>query len=489
MVSILKDNLGDPDPSNDRLRQVWAFGYRHPTLLQRVAASIPFFYRRAPEFDLRTRIAPKPVLDLASPAQGMVPKILESLLQSAVLDPLGTPYRASTRAYRERTSEYRTMHVWRAVEALSNVPPGSEGLSPDEVARVQGRLILSNRLFGGWVSEHAAAVAWDKRQREAARQLGHNWELLRQRVEENGLYFQPLAAAPAGSQPEFAIVWMEQNSATPGDPAHFEGKFLSIADPYKDRRIAKWKGYSETWYFDAAGLRVDPGASGARPAHMIPLALYALDYPRVPLLLVDFRSSGKPKRREMALRFSDDLATGVLGFTGYGNLPYMAAKQSWFFVHGRHGAPTDRAARVRAYVQLRQALATELKLDPALRAELIARAQRLDFNPFDEDDTRETRTARAQYQALIQSSDRQFRALLDRERAHELAGSLHSPAALFGMRAASIASFGIYRHREPMTNENLAQLDTLRRSAWQQAQQETGLPPAQPASRPAAGGQ
>src|ERR1044071_2094794 len=39
LVSILRDTLGDADPENDRLRQVWMLTYTRPTAMQRVASA------------------------------------------------------------------------------------------------------------------------------------------------------------------------------------------------------------------------------------------------------------------------------------------------------------------------------------------------------------------------------------------------------------------------------------------------------------------
>ena len=44
MMSILRDTLGDLNSENDRLRYVWPLTYTRPTIKQRLAAAIPFFY-------------------------------------------------------------------------------------------------------------------------------------------------------------------------------------------------------------------------------------------------------------------------------------------------------------------------------------------------------------------------------------------------------------------------------------------------------------
>src|SRR5262245_31614582 len=47
VVSILRDTLGDDDPANDRIRDIWVLNYATPSLSQRLKASLPFFYRKS----------------------------------------------------------------------------------------------------------------------------------------------------------------------------------------------------------------------------------------------------------------------------------------------------------------------------------------------------------------------------------------------------------------------------------------------------------
>src|SRR5690242_2991810 len=66
LVSILRDNLGDQNSENDRLRYVWPLTYTRPTTKQRLAAAIPFFYTRVGNKDGASK-TPPPALDLAAP--------------------------------------------------------------------------------------------------------------------------------------------------------------------------------------------------------------------------------------------------------------------------------------------------------------------------------------------------------------------------------------------------------------------------------------
>ena len=43
LLTILRDTLGDSDPTNDRLRYAWMLTFTDPTLTQKVAAAVPFF--------------------------------------------------------------------------------------------------------------------------------------------------------------------------------------------------------------------------------------------------------------------------------------------------------------------------------------------------------------------------------------------------------------------------------------------------------------
>ena len=107
LVSILRDTLGDNLSENNRLRYVWPLTYTRPTTKQRLAAAIPFFYTRVGNNEKLTK-TPPPALDLASPESEVWDKIFWAALQNILLDPYGTPIKASTSSYRrniERLSQ------------------------------------------------------------------------------------------------------------------------------------------------------------------------------------------------------------------------------------------------------------------------------------------------------------------------------------------------------------------------------------------------
>ena len=67
LVSILKDTLGDQNSDNDRLRYVWPLTYTRPTMKQRVAAAIPFFYTRIENKTTASKSPPPAAFDFAAP--------------------------------------------------------------------------------------------------------------------------------------------------------------------------------------------------------------------------------------------------------------------------------------------------------------------------------------------------------------------------------------------------------------------------------------
>jgi hypothetical protein len=71
------------------------------------------------------------------------------------------------------------------------------------------------------------------------------------------------------------------------------------------------------------------------------------------------------------------------------------------FVHGRHGGATNRSARRRAFVSVRNAIGSDLNLDSKLRMELLGRIEKIDVNPIERPWDQEIRDSWRQYDALI----------------------------------------------------------------------------------------
>jgi hypothetical protein len=186
---------------------------------------------------------------------------------------------------------------------------------------------------------------------------------------------------------------------------------------------------------------------------MIPLALYALDYPKVPLLLVDFRNTSAPKRREMIRHAATDTISGILGISKFGNWPFMAGSFAFEFVRTRHGAAMNRMARLRAYSEARQWMALDTSIDPGLRQELQKRLEEVGVNPIEESVFDEADIARRQYAALLRyaADPRGLPARIAHDRTTELTAYHHSMKSRIGIRAAEAVTLGAYMHREKET--------------------------------------
>ncbi len=466
LLAVLRDTLADADPANDRLRQVWVFTYAAPSPAQRIAGGVPFFYHRSGLDSGSSTKPPRPVLDMARPAHALWSGIAFSAVQAKVFDPIGALSRLTTRSYGGNLGEYRRTHVTEVLNILARNPPQVTGaLTPAELETVEGRLELSSKLFGGLASDDSLPSVYSSALQRRTENRGHNWEILRQIAEQNGLYFEPLRLDAAPDS--FGVIWITQKDAEANHS--FDGQLLHIANPFHDERIRSWNGYSQVWTLDRDRIRVPDGTDGGVPVKMIPLAVYALDYPGVPLLLIDFRDPSHPQRSERRLRAANDVTTGVLGLTAFGNFSYFAAKTGFLFVHKRHGAATDRLARRNAFIALRHTLATSDSLDEALRGDLESRIERLDLEPVEKSWPQEFRAAWRQYDALIKfaADPNGLAKTIERDRAGE-----YRAATEGRLKRMTV---GILHPRAGITEAQLTELSKYRRLAWSK-RQRTDLP-------------
>lgn len=464
LVSILRDTLGDNIPENNRLRYVWPLTYTRPTMKQRLAAAIPFFYTRVGNKEKTTK-TPPPALDLAAPESDVWNKVFWVALQGILLDPYSTPIKASTASYHRNASDYRKSHIIRALSVLSlyEAVEGESALSDAEMATIQARLLLTEKTFGGLVDDANLRGYYAKKTTQVRDERAHNWELLRQRAEAESLYFEPLLM-PDGSATH-ALLWVAKRDLAKQQGARYSNRFLNIANPWNDKRLLNWKGYVETRYFNADGQIVDGDTVGAEPVEMIPLALYGLDMPKIPMLLVDFRDSYNPKKREMSRRVLNDVTKNLLSVSKFGNLPVFLGRTVYDFVTGRRGMDINQPSRLQTYSQLKLLLALNNSLDPDLRDEIEGRTEKISLNPFENDLHAEANLALAQYQALVTFAQDPsgLAAKIERDRRAEMMPLKHGRNAQIAFRALNILTFGRYVHREEHTVDMEDRLDIARR--------------------------
>jgi len=502
LLSVVRDTLSDTDTDNDRLRYVWMLTYTQPNLMKRIASAIPFLYQHVGNQSRASNDPPKPILDLANTSRQTWNQFFWTGMQRVFLDSYGVPIKASTRTYRRNASDYRSGHVMQALSILDtyeklrqrtrdenellalNSRPATENsaansvvadtstpmlyeltpaFTPGEMLELRARLILSNSTFGGLLGPDKFAGTVIKRTMTSVDNAGHNWEMLRQRAEAEGLFFEPLTM-PDG-RATHAILWIAKSDLQAEPNREFHDRFLNIANPWRDKRLRNWDGYSRASYLDLDSRPTTVNDHNARPVEMIPLAIYGLDHPKVPALLIDFRDSLNPKRREMSRRVLSDLAKNVFSLSNFGNLPYFAGKSFFDFVTGRRGMDLNQPTRLRSYSELKLLLSFNSTLDAKLRDEIERRIQDVSLNPLNNNNEHEVQLARQQYDALIDFARRPdgLSAKIERDRRAEMVRLEHGRPARTFFGLANILTFGRYVHRENATPELYARLENARR--------------------------
>lgn len=469
LISLLRDTLKDTDPENDRLRYVWMLTYTNPSAKQKVAAAVPFLYAHVEDKKRASQSAPPPLIDLAATGQRVWGHFFWTALQTALIDPVSLSVKASTRTYRRNAVDYREAHIARALSVLSlyeTTNGASHALPTQELHEIQSRLLLSEKLLGGIVDDVQLPRVYGKHVADTNDVRGHNWELLRQRAEAEALLFEPLEL-PDGSATH-ALLYVSRADLERKADRSFDKRFLNIASPWRDQKLLSWTGYKQTVYLDADNNRVAKDTPGARKDELIPLALYGLDHPKIPILLVDFRNQLNPKKREVSRRALEDVTRNILSLSRFGDVSYFFGRTLYNFVTNRRGMDVNQPSRLRAVSQLKLLLALNETLDPQLRDNIDRRLNAVSSNPLDNDYEAESQLARRQYAALLDYARRPegLPARLELDRRAEAMPIVHGRAERTLFRAANILSFNLYTHREKSSATLDAKLDIQRRLAF-----------------------
>jgi hypothetical protein len=466
LVSVLRDTLGDDNPENDRLRYVWMLTYTEPSFWQKFAATIPFVYTRAGN---KSKVGPgsppPPVIDLHPTDKNMWNKVFWILFQNFVLDKMSLGVRSTSRQYRRNASDHRKVAIARALALLSlyEQAQSEEIFTETEMRDIQARMLLTDKLLGSLMDNANLQRVYQKNLTLTRDYRGHNWELLRQYVEKEGLYFEPLTMPDSSAT--HALVWVAVPDLQKNKGRPFEKRFLNIESPWNDRRLWFWDGYSEIRWFDTENRPVDPDTPGAIPRTMIPLALYGLDYPKIPILLVDFRNNGNVKRREMSKRILDDITGTFLRISKFGNIPYFVGRYIYDFVTSRRGMDVNQASRLRSYSQLKMLISLNESLNPKLRDEISDRVESVSLNPMENDLDVEVKIAKQQYENLIAYAKRSdgLAKKIEGERREEMTRLKYSSKKRMLFALGHLFSLGLYTHRETQTPELRAQMEMRRR--------------------------
>lgn len=409
LVSVLMETLGDDDPLNDRPRYVWSLTYSSPDVMQRLAAAIPFFYhssfsKRVSESKPVSKQAPPPIFDFKASRWRTVARGLWQVAQFTVIDDQGFFFRAMPRGYDRNSGNHQKDHLHRALATLYLLESNSEfeqAISTTQLQELQARLAMSGGLLGRLVKRDALNQIAQKQRSRWEQDRGRNWELLRQRAEAEGLYFQPLTFSDGSAT--HAVLWIAKEDLNQPASGKFDKRFLNIADPHNDKRLRDWKGYVDERWLDEDNRLVSPETAGARRVEFIPLAVYGLNHPRVPALLIDFRDTANPKAREISRRAIDDLSRSVIRVSPFRTFPLWAARKTFDFVTHKRGRDFNQPSRLKSYAELDLLLMLEDSVKPELRAEMIKRMRGATTNPMENSLRVEIRLAQANYEALLES--------------------------------------------------------------------------------------
>lgn len=461
VLSVLRDTLGTASPQTERLRDVWLLTAGRASAVNAVESAIPFIYwLHTPKPSSSVRAVH--LVDFGSPLRQTEGALAGLVVQGELLDPSGRTLRTTSRSFRANDADDSRARAAEAVAALADAEeePSTPSDVAEDLARLHARLLLSCSLLGGLVRDQSLVPYHDRQQTEVEITRGHNWDLLRQAAEKDKLYFEPLSL---GKRPDYAMLWVRRSDLDQA-PRSFDAKLLHIANPFHDGRISGWRGYSEQWWFDENGRRLDGEASGAMSDQVIPLALYSLDHPRVPLLLVDFQNGGAPRRRESAGQAATDVTRGLLGWSPVANWDFFVAQSVVTFVRSRQGAASDPAARVRAWAELSYALSADGEIRPGLRTALEQHVHAPVFDPMNAKVDAEADLAWRRLR-LLTGPDSPLPQIVEEHRRRELAALEHGHAARFGFAMLHVGTIGIYQHRDD-TEDITERLSWSRRMAW-----------------------
>ena len=354
LVAVLRDTLGDSGIENDRVSYVWLLTYSRPTWEKRALSAVPFFYWKVGDRSSKVRSSDlKPLMNLNLPQHSVVSSSLRNVVQWTVLDPLTVSVRASSRAYQNNQLDHERLHLEEAESYLQSAPvtDADTGLNQKELDTVIARLELRKTMLGDFVSGHRAAEFGRNTNLADERTRARNWELLRQCADKTGLFFEPINLA--GTRDEYAVLWYATDRLAPPDGPRLGPiwKLLNLRDPYTQRdHLLKNTLYRRTW--------------NGETREVVPLGVYSLAYPKMPLLMVDFYDGGHLRRHELTQRAITEITSGVIGLSRFGNWYYFVGADLYDFYASRRGTAMNKTERLSCYSKFRVALALDSSVDP-----------------------------------------------------------------------------------------------------------------------------
>jgi hypothetical protein len=442
LVAVLRDTLGGVNFEGDRISYVWLLTYSSPTWEKRVLSAVPFFYWKVGDGSGKMGDKePKPLMNLAQPQRPVVSSAARNLLQWSVLDPVSMSVRASSRAYQNNQADQERLHLEEAESYLQSAQAADDesGLSEQELNTVIARLELRKSMLGGFVSSKRAAGVGEEANLEEERIRARNWELLRQCADKTGLYFESIDLAGAKSQ--YAVLWYPVARSAPPEGIGLGPiwKLLNLKDPYEWRApLLNEARYERTF--------------NGQAVEVIPLGVYSLTYPKMPLLVIDFRGGSHLRWHELTQRSINEITSGLIGISHFTNWYYFVGADLYDFYASRRGAPTNLQERLNCYSKFRVELALDKNLDPALLGDMRRRLGSLAVNPLETATQREMQAALHRYdllEAAAASVSSKIAARLDKDRRAELARFEADKGEQIRHGILHVATLGFYTQRAP----------------------------------------
>jgi hypothetical protein len=440
LVAVLRDTLGGVNSEGDRISYVWLLTYSAPTWEKRAFSAVPFFYWKIGDGSGTVGDKePKPLMNLAQPQRPVVASFAKSLVQWSVLDPVSMSVRASSRAYQNNEADHLRLHLEEAESYLQSAQAADDesGLSDRELNTVIARLELRKSILGGFVSAKRAAGFGEDANLEQERIRARNWELLRQCADKTGLYFESIDLA--GAKNQYAVLWYPVERAAPPERIALGPiwKLLNLKDPYEQgARLQNATRYERTF--------------GGRTAEVVPLGVYSLTYPKMPLLVVDFRDGSHLRWHELTQRSINEITSGLIGISHFTNWYYFVGADIYDFYAARRGAATNLEERLNCYSKFRVALALDKTVDPVLLTSMRQHAGSLAVNPLETATQREMQAALQRYdllEAAAANKNSKMASRLDKDRRAELARFEANKETQVRDDVLHIAALGLYTHR------------------------------------------
>jgi hypothetical protein len=225
-------------------------------------------------------------------------------------------------------------------------------------------------------------------------------------------------------------------------------KLLNLKDPSEERA-----GFERATVYER---RFD-----AQSVQVVPLGVYSLTYPKMPLLVIDFRDGAHLRWHELTQRAINEITSGLIGISHFTNWYYFVGADIYDFYASRRGAATNLQERLNCYSKFRVALALDKSEDPALLAAMRQRVRSLAVNPLEAATQHEMQAALQRYdllEAAAANENSKLAQRLNKDRRAELArfearqgeqvrhDVLH--AATFGLYTPRAAAQGVADHLE-----------------------------------------